>query len=679
VATDAVADAAPEICFDPVPDIAELAAGPLEEAAAAGPFPYEDTFELHSNPTAEKVIYLDFDGHVTSGTSWNSNYNNNEDFTTPPFSFEGDDTFSDNELARIQQIWERVAEDYIPFNVDVTTEDPGVDALKKTWYPDREWGVRVCIGGSAGGESDWYPNVAGGVAYVGSFDNSSDTPCYVFTEKLSNGNEKYTAEAASHEVGHTLNLRHDGLDFDDDTKDEEYYNGHGSGATGWAPIMGTARYKEVSQWSKGEYPNSSRTEDDLQKITVGNGFSYRTDDHGSTRSAATPLTIDDGVNLLGEGIIERNTDVDFFSFTTAAGTIELDVDPFYRSPNLDIRADLYDASGNPVASHDPQGRLDALITAEVPAGTYYLSIDGVGDGDLITGYSDYGSLGYYSISATVAAEGTPESEIVARSVFYNNSAYDGDDAIATDKQALHDGGVATFANYTSYARGINGVIVDITEVPDGLVPTAEDFAFHVGNDATPEQWIAAPAPLDVTLIEDAGVDGSDRLKIVWNDYAIRNEWLQVTVRAANLGLPGDDVFYFGNALAESGDTGDDAKVTITDLLLARNNGRDFVRPAAVDFPYDYDRDSFVNATDVLLARNNQTSFWTALKLIDLPTVQQGEPVALLGDLAWLQEQEPPGAAEQSSSRDRPASQVTDLLLAHLSAFEFSGSSPQPRY
>jgi hypothetical protein len=43
--------------------------------SAAGP----QTFQLHSLPGATKVIYLDFDGHTTSGTYWNSDFNNKAD------------------------------------------------------------------------------------------------------------------------------------------------------------------------------------------------------------------------------------------------------------------------------------------------------------------------------------------------------------------------------------------------------------------------------------------------------------------------------------------------------------------------------------------------------------------------------------------------------------------------
>ena len=36
------------------------------------PFNFADTFLLNSNPGATHTIYLDFNGHVTSGTAWNS-------------------------------------------------------------------------------------------------------------------------------------------------------------------------------------------------------------------------------------------------------------------------------------------------------------------------------------------------------------------------------------------------------------------------------------------------------------------------------------------------------------------------------------------------------------------------------------------------------------------------------
>ncbi len=367
-------------------------------AVAAAPFALGDTFQLNSVPGANHTIYLDFDGHVTSGTIWNSNFTGNADIVTPAFDTDGNAAaFSDAELERIQYIWQRVAEDFAPFNVNVSTTEPGAAALTKSGTGDTQWGVRVVIGG----DNTWYGG-GGGVAYVGSFNWNSDTPTFVFEANLGNGNEKYTAEAISHEAGHTLGLSHDGRNLSTGT--EGYYEGHGSGATGWAPIMGVGYYKELTQWSKGEYPLANQTQDDLAIITSNNGFGYRADLVGNTTASATALSLS-GSTVSGAGIIERTTDVDFFSFTTGAGTVSLSISPFTRGPNLDILARVHDSGGNIIATSNPTDALNASFSLSLPAGQYYLSIDGAGKGDLTTGYSDYGSLGQYTITGTIVPPG----------------------------------------------------------------------------------------------------------------------------------------------------------------------------------------------------------------------------------------------------------------------------------
>jgi hypothetical protein len=214
-----------------------------------------------------------------------------------------------------------------------------------------------------------------------------------------------------------------------------------------------------------------------------------------------------------------------------------------------------------------------------------------------------------------------------RHVFYNNSAFDGDSAaanaaddgaIAPDKTALLPGGTATFANYTSYNRGINGIMVDIANLPG--TPTAADFTFKVGNDSTPGSWVNAPAPTSITVREGAGVDGSDRITIIWADNAIQKQWLQVTVKATTAtGLASDDVFYFGNAIGETGNSATDATVKPTDEIGARNNPHTLGgNPAGIDDAYDFDRDRKVGPTDEIIARNNGTNSLTALKLIIVP-------------------------------------------------------------
>lgn len=354
-----------------------------------------------SLPGANHTIYLDFDGYVTEGTQWNS-YFANPSINSPAYDIDGDPaSFSSTELARIENIWKRVAEDYIPFQANVTTVDPGVEALRNMGTGDTQWGIRVVI------TRDTEATGAGGIGYIGSFNWNSDTPVFVY-----NTSEVGVAEAASHEVGHSLYLAHDG------TTTAEYYTGHGTGETGWAPIMGAGYYQNVTQWDRGEYygannvgssANYNHGPDDLFVITNYNGFSYRADDNGNTSATATPLTVS-GTNLSGAGIIERTTDVDFFSFTTTGGAVTLNIDPFRPGPDLDVRADLYDATGKLIATSNPADSLSASFNLQLAAGSYYLKVDGVGTGDPTatspTGYTDYASLGRYFITGTANVAGT---------------------------------------------------------------------------------------------------------------------------------------------------------------------------------------------------------------------------------------------------------------------------------
>ena len=352
-------------------------------------------FSLHSLPGATKVIYLDFDGHTTSNTGWL----NGATIVTPAYDIDNNpSSFNPTELNNIRETWERVAEDYLPFNVDVTTEDPGIEALRKTSASDTTWGIRCVIG-----ENTAPAPGAGGVAFLNSFSWNTDTPCFVFSGSLG-GVPKNMAEAASHEVGHTLNLGHDG----DST--QGYYPGHGSGPTGWAPIMGVGYYKNLSQWSKGEYSGANQTQDDLAIITNStNGFGYRNDDYGSTIANASNLVFQNPSTINTTGIIERNTDQDFFRFIlTVGGSVSINVDPAVKGPNLDIEAKLYNSSGTVLSTSNPTGALNASFNTTLAAGTYYISIDGVGEGNVLgTGYSDYGSLGFYSITGTVPDSVTP--------------------------------------------------------------------------------------------------------------------------------------------------------------------------------------------------------------------------------------------------------------------------------
>ena len=249
-----------------------------------------------------------------------------------------------------------------------------------------------------------------------------------------------------------------------------------------------------------------------------------------------------------------------------------------------------------------------------------------------------GGLFLYNVDDIVLAG--PTAEVVGLHIFYENSAWDDpdgptnpltgegasefdDDAIA-DKQALLPGGEALFINYTSYDRGINGIMIDV----DGLiaVPTLETvgsfFAFRVGNDDTYTSpgWVTAPAPIDVQVRMGDGDLASDRITLIWADNAIEKQWLEVTMLAnGSTGLTTPHVHFWGNAIGETGNDPANATVNATDQTGARDNFTTFINPADIMNPYDFNRDKRVNATDQTIARDNFTSFFTVLRLINPPT------------------------------------------------------------
>ena len=366
-------------------------------------YPPDQTFVLHSRPTSKRKIYLDFNGHTTTSSAWNSSYAV-DPIVSPAFDLDGvPGTFNNTELAVIQNVWRRVAEDYAAFDVDVTTEQPSADQMTRLSSTDDTYGARALI------TKNWTTGTTrgncncGGFAYVGVFDNTSETykTAFVFQDMLGNS-EKNIAEAVSHEVGHNLGLSHDG------TTSAGYYGGHGAGVTGWAPIMGVGYSKELVQFSKGEYLNANNREDDFL-IMQSNGVIFAADDYGNTVATARALSPTDlnGMSAYDiNGLVENPLDADVFSFRAGAGTVTIGAAPFQRSPNLDILIELRDANGAVIAQSNPTALLTGAISVAVPGGSYYLSLQGTGNGDpLGLGYSSYGSIGRYtmSVSAPVAA------------------------------------------------------------------------------------------------------------------------------------------------------------------------------------------------------------------------------------------------------------------------------------
>jgi hypothetical protein len=344
---------------------------------------------LNSNPTAPVDVYLNFLGDFT--THWGS-YSN---ITTPVFDLDGDPTtFSSAELTAIDHVWQRVSEDFAPFNVNITTVDPGI-------FPN---GVAMKV--DIGGGGSWLGTPAGGVAYIDNFTSPVDNVVFVFPDSLGR-NEKNIAEASSHETGHAFGLQHQSL-FDPNGIKLQEYN---PGSAGWAPIMGNSYSAALSTWYNGTSSLGANVlQDDMAVISrPANGFGYRPDDHPDTVGSGTPLVVN-GNTVAGAGVIETMTDVDAFSFTTDSGAISLSANVAPLGANLDAVLELRDAAGNLVALANPSDSLGASINMSVPAGHYTLLVHSTGT---------YGYVGQYTISGTintgmfVAAHAPAETDVVS--------------------------------------------------------------------------------------------------------------------------------------------------------------------------------------------------------------------------------------------------------------------------
>ncbi|MBN2783911.1 MAG: Ig-like domain-containing protein, partial [Pontiellaceae bacterium] len=327
----------------------------------------EEIVSLQSLPGATGVIYLDFSGGFTDegwGDVW---------YSRPAV---------DN--ARIRDIWKRVAEDYMPLNINVTTD-------RKIYEAAPEGSRQRCAIASDA------PTVAG-VAYFGSWNWSGDTVCWCKYTDAKSG-----AEVIAHEVGHTVGLSHQTQDFDDG-EHSEYFGGHnGPGNTGWAPIMGAGYYQPVTTWARGEYEYAGQHEDELSIMDSYNEVDFRTDDAGSSLAAARYLEAYSDNTVFAEGLIGSTGDSDAFRFTTTGGNVSFNADVVGDWSDLALKAEIQNASGITVISSNPQDSLSASLNTTLSAGTYTIRVTGVGRNSALTdGFSSYASMGYYSISGSVA-------------------------------------------------------------------------------------------------------------------------------------------------------------------------------------------------------------------------------------------------------------------------------------
>ncbi len=475
-------------------------------------FPLPQTFLLHSKPDSQRTIYLDFNGGDVSGTYWNTDVDGAgpaiavPNGSHPAMDLAGNGAaFSDPELMQVQDIYQRVAEDYAPFDVDVTTEEPPAADLDRTNSGDQVYGVRAMISPSTTALNNLCQGGCGGIAFIGVFDHYSGKnsdgsshaqyqPAWVFPQALSGGNVvKNIAEATTHEVGHNLGLDHDG------TNSQGYYNGNLNDM--WAPIMGVGYGKPVVQFALSDYPDANiggpgpgtlqPNPDDLATIDTflsSAQSDLRADEPGTSTGNAGALPP-------GSAYITSRTDVDYYALGTCAGNVTVTANGAEVSPNLDIEVQLINSGGTAVATDNPPS---AFVSADIasgmdaaadgtslPSGQYYARVDGIGRGTAGTTYTDYGSVGAYTLAVTGCGGVVDPGDDPPSAPLSLTGAYLGNGDVELDWDPPADDGGAAVTQYNVYVDG--DLIGDVPPAVDNgalihNVPTGvHDFGVSAVN------------------------------------------------------------------------------------------------------------------------------------------------------------------------------------------------------
>lgn len=333
---------------------------------------------FNSNPGAKATLFLDFDGDTTATWDTGGSYHPG---TTPAFDSDGDPTtFSAAELSTINEVCLRVAEKYSPFNVNVTTVDPGTYADKAA--------IRVVIGG----DGAWTGGKYGGISFVGAFIGSDPNTGWVFSKNLGNY-PKYIGEAVAHEAGHMFGLQHQST-YDASGNKTEY----NAGDSKRAPIMGNSYLAARGLWWSGTSSISPTTiQDDVAIISATgagtNNFGYRPDEAGNTLATAASLAVS-GNNYSASGVITTISDLDFYKFTVASSgnvSFNLNVAPF--GAMLDGKMLLENSAGTVLVTADTDS-LGETVSASLTPGTYYI---------VAASHGGMGDIGQYTLSGSFSA------------------------------------------------------------------------------------------------------------------------------------------------------------------------------------------------------------------------------------------------------------------------------------
>lgn len=388
---------------------------------------------LSSNPNAQMTVFLDFDGQDYGNQVVRVQRNPDLELermsAIPAFTIDGTpgpDSPAEERL--IEEIFLRVAEDFRPFNVNVTTVEPPAGALQ----------IRVSVGGNGVvqynvltrvfdqngaliqilvGPPQTYRFTSPVFAELNAYRSNQTNPVLVFPQQLSSAEQNGTtiARLVSQGVGRQLGLQ----------------NNPNLGTADSGPIMGDFSATTV----RDTWANSTVNliQDDIAGLIAPSGIQTLLSDVGDTlqnasnaltdlvaSSVANPVEIASGiVNYRPNGTpADRDVFRTVLDFRQASGTAELSINvdgldlsshqfldgttdgTLNRGSNLDVVVNLYSANGTLLASDSPSPEIDGEIVFEIPSNAipsnrllvYYIEV---------TTTSEYGSLGEYTVNCSL--------------------------------------------------------------------------------------------------------------------------------------------------------------------------------------------------------------------------------------------------------------------------------------
>jgi len=450
---------------------------------------FNNPVALNSKPDAPISLYLAFNGGlIESGNAvLNSRVFGVGQRGVQPYDSDGDIfNFTTTELDEMNEIWARVAEDFAPFDVNVTTVRP--------FNFEDGRAMQVIVGGDGAIYSDaTLTNLASLAAFS---DTALDNTALAFPLNIQQGaanDAKHVALAASTAFGTMLGLEDHPL-YD---VNGNVVNAEDPGDLEVGPIMGLPLGSLRDLWVNAAIPSGSADfQDDLATIAdiTTNGISFRVDDHRSDLAGATRISIDTGTDRIS-GVIETNDDVDLFRFSTLAAnaTISvkgLDLRDLYASvtnpgTNLDPVLEILDGTGAVIETSDPPNvggnpaRLEPSISRNLPAGTYYLRVSNRGE---------YGNLGQYTITLD-GVDGDPVTVEVDPTTF---SEIDGLQM-----------GVGT-VNRPEGQTPVSPVVVNLTSSDTSELIVPNQVVIPGGR---------VSADFNITLVDDDLLDGDQRVSI----------------------------------------------------------------------------------------------------------------------------------------------------------------------